>query len=162
MLPYLAAGLMGAGAIGALTQKKPKYNSAAMDEIAALIQKQYTGIDSYFKEADTAFEGQYQNLYGSTMQSAVDNLANSGIYESPVSQNQINRTQVALGEQYASGKSQLAGQRLSAIGAVDQQRISYLQNLSSLQYQKQQAKYEKQSQMYGMLGGLGSAMLGVK
>lgn len=93
------------------------------------------------------------------MQNAVNALAGSGIYESPVSENQLNRTRQALGETYAAGKSELAGQKLAATSAIDQSKISYLQNLSNIQYNRAMAKQANRSSLYGTLGGLGAALL---
>lgn len=134
--------------------------TAAMNQALDLINKQYSAISSYYDEAGAAFEQQYKGLYGQTMQNAVNALASSGIYESPVSQNQLNRTQSALAETYATGKSQLAGQRLSAESAVDQQRISYYQNLANLQYQQARDKAARKSGLFGSIGGLGGTLLG--
>lgn len=157
----IGGALMVAGLIGSMSQKTPKYNMTAMNEAAALIEKQYGNINEYFTQADQAFEGQYKNLYGTTMQDTVNQMAGSGVYESPVSQNALNRTQMALGEQYATGKSTLAGQKMQAMGSVDTQKISYLQNLASIQYQQAQAKAAKKSNVFGAIGGIGGALIGL-
>lgn len=160
MLPLLAGGLIAGGLIGSLTSKTPKYNMGALNNAAALIEKQYGNINEYFTQANTAFEGQYKNLYGTTMQDTVNQMAGSGVYESPVSQNALNRTQMALGEQYATGKSTLAGQKMQAMGSVDQAKIGYLQNLANIQYQQAQAKAAKKSSIFGAIGGIGGALIG--
>jgi hypothetical protein len=158
-MAILGAALMGAGLLGSLTQKKPKYNMGAMDEAYRLIEKQYGDVNAYFNEAGTAFEGQYKTYYGQTMQDAVGAIAGSGIYESPVSENYLNRQRTALGEQYATGKSQLAGQKMSALGQIDQQKVTYYQNLANIQYQKQLQKQQSKSQMFGTIAGLGAALI---
>lgn len=157
----LGIGLTAAGLIGSYSasQKKIKYDSSAMDSALSLIEEQYGNINTYFNQANTAFESQYQNYYGQSMQDAVNSIAGSGIYESPVSQNFLNRQQVALGETYASGKSSLAGQKLTALGSVDQQKIQYYQNLASLQYSRAQAKASKQSSIFSTIAGVGAALL---
>ena len=160
-LPLLAGGLIAGGLIGSLTQKTPKYDMSAMKSALDLIEKQYADIESYFAEAGSAFEEQYKGYYGEAMQGAVSQLANQGIYESPVGEKQLTRTRTALGEQYATAKSQLAGQKMSALGAVDQQKIGYYQNLAQLQYQKQLAKQQKKGSIFGTMGGLGGALLGL-
>jgi translation elongation factor EF-1alpha len=86
-------------------------------------------------------------------------MAGSGIYDSPVSQNALNRTQTGLADQYATGKSTLAGQKMQAIGSIDQQKIGYLQNLASMQYSRQQAQESKKSSIFGSLGGLGGSLM---
>ena len=155
----LGAASLGAGLFGSLTSKTPKYNMAAMNEALNLINKQYTDTESYYNTANQAFDEQFGTYKGQTMQNAVNALAGSGIYESPVSENQLNRTRTALGETYAAGKSELAGQKLAATSAIDQSKISYLQNLSNLQYNRAMAKQANRSSLYGTLGGLGAALL---
>lgn len=161
MLPVLAGAMMAGGLIGSLTTKKPKYNMAAMNQAGALIEQQYKNVNDYFTQANTAFEGQYSHLYGTTMQDTVNQMAGSGVYDSPVSQNALNRTQMALGEQYATGKSTLAGQKMSAIGSVDSAKISYLQNLASMQYQQAQEKAQRKRGMFGAIGSLGGSLMGL-
>ena len=161
-LPVVAGAMMVGGLVGAFSTKRPKMDMSGMNEAYRLISEQYGKIDNYFNEAGTAFESQYQGYASNTMQDAVNRLAGSGLYESPVGQKQLNRQQVALGETYAAGKSQLAGQKMQAIGQVDQQKISYYQNLASMQNQKAQQKYQSQQQMWGTIGGLGGSLLGAK
>lgn len=132
----------------------------SMNQALDLINQQYGNIETYFNEANSAFEQQYQGYYGQSMQDAVNQLAGTGVYESPVSQNKLNRLQKGLGEQYATGKSQLAGQKLSALGTVDAQKISYYQNLAQMQYQRELQRSQKRSSIGGMLGGLGGGLLG--
>ena len=151
---------LGVGLLGALSQKTPKYNMSAMNEALALIEKQYGQVEEYFKEAGAAFESQYGTYQGQTMQDAVSALASRGIYESPVSERSLGRTRTALAETYATGKSQLAGQKTQTLSAIDQQKIGYYQNLASIQYQQALAKQQKRSTAFGMLGGLGGALLG--
>ena len=160
-MAIFGAALFGAGLLGSALQKRPKYNMGALNEAGRLIEKQYGDVEAYFKEANTAFEGQYQNYYGNQMQDAVNQMANRGIYESPVSERALGRTRQALGETYASAKSQLAGQKMQAIGQIDQAKIGYLQNISNAQYSRQMAKQQQQGQMFSMLGGLGSSLLGL-
>lgn len=155
----LGAASLGAGLLGSLTSKTPKYNMAAMDEALRLIDKQYTDTESYYNQAGEAFESQFGTYKGQTMQNAVNALASIGIYESPVSENQLNRTRTALGETYMAGKSELAGQKLAATSAIDQSKISYLQTLSNLQYNRAMAKQSSHSSLYSTLGGLGAALL---
>ena len=161
MIQAIGLGLSAVGLLGSLTQKKPKYDMSAMNSAGALIEQQYKNVNDYFTQANTAFEGQYSHLYGTTMQDTVNQMAGSGVYDSPVSQNAINRTQMALGEQYATGKSTLAGQKMSAIGSVDSQKISYLQNLASMQYQKAQEKAQRKRGMFGTIGSLGGSLMGL-
>jgi hypothetical protein len=133
----------------------------ALKEAGQLIERQYSNIEDYFKEAGGAFEQQYSTYYGQQMQDAVSRMASQGIYESPVSERAMGRTRTALGESYAAGKSQLPGQKMQAIGQIDQAKIGYLQNLANAQYSRQMAKQQQQGQMFSMLGGLGSSLLGL-
>ena len=160
-LPLLAGGLLAGGFLGALSQKTPKYDMRGMNEALALIEKQYGDIEQYFQEAGSAFEEQYKNYYGQQIQGAVSQLANQGIYESPVAEKALGRQRTALGEAYATAKSQLAGQKLSALSAVDQQKINYYQNLAQMQYQRQLAKQQKKASIYGSIGGIGAGLLGL-
>lgn len=157
----LAGGLAGSLFGGKKSNKGYKSAMASMSEAEKLINQQYGNIEEYFNQAGSAFETQYKSYYSQQMQDAINTLAGTGIYESPVAERSLGRQRQALAETYATAKSQLAGQKLSAIGAVDQQRISYLQNLAQLQYNKQLAKQQEQSQIFGTIGGIGSALLGV-
>ena len=159
ILGIAGGALLGGGLLGSLTSKRPKFDSSAMDEAYNLINSQYGQVNDYFNEANTAFEGQYQNYYGQEMQDAVNAIAGNGIFESPVSENILNRKRSALSEQYAAGKSQLAGQKVSALGTIDAQKISYYQNLANLQYERAQQKQQSQSQMFSAIGGIGMALL---
>ena len=159
MFPLLGVALMAGGIIESLTHKAPKYNSSAMAPAGSLIEQQYGNINDYFDQANTAFEGQYSHYYGQTMQDSVNNIAGSGVYESPVSQNYLNRQQMALGDTYSTAKSQLAGQKMTAIGQVDQQKIGYLQNVAQMQYQRQLQQSQAKNNMFGAIGGIGSALL---
>ena len=161
ILPAIGAGLSIVGAIGAFGQKTPRYDMSGMNEALRLIEKQYGDIETYFKEASGAFETQYQGFYGQTMQDAVSNMASRGIFESPASERGLSRTRRGLAETYATGKSQLAGQRLSAIGSVDQQKAGYLQNLANLQYSREMAKQQNRASKWGALGGLGGGLMGL-
>jgi hypothetical protein len=160
-MAILGAALFGAGLLGSAFTKRPRYNMGALKQAGELIEQQYKNIEDYFKEAGGAFEQQYGTYYGQTMQDAVSRLASQGIYESPVSERALGRTRTALGESYAAGKSKLAGQKMQALGAIDQSKINYLQNLANAQYSRQMAKQQQQAQMFQMAGGLGSSLLGL-
>ena len=164
----IGAALYAAGSVGSIlsTRKagKKAYKSAmaSMNQAESLINQQYGNVEQYFKEAGGALETQYGSYYSQQMQDAINALAGTGIYESPVSERALSRTRQALGETYAAAKSELAGQKLSAISAIDQQKIGYLQNLASLQYNKQLAKQEQQAKVFSAIGGAGMGLLGVK
>ena len=158
-LNILGGGLLGGGLLGSLTQKRPKFNSSAMDSAYSLINDQYNQVNDYFNQANTAFEGQYQNYYGQQMQDAVNAIAGNGIFNSPVSENALNRNRMALSDQYAQGKSQLAGQKMQALGSIDQQKIAYFQNLANLQYEKAQQNQQSNNQLFSTIAGVGLALL---
>lgn len=165
-LPVLAGALMAGGLIGSLSGNKGRnkaYKAAlgSLQQAGQLIDRQYANVNDYFNQADTAFESQYKDYYGTQMQDAVNALAGSGIYDSPVSELSLGRTRKALAQSYATGKSELAGQKMQALGSIDQQKISYLQNLASLQYNKQLSKQQEQSQLFGAIGGIGGSILGL-
>jgi hypothetical protein len=159
--PIIGAALAVGGLLGGLTQKTPRYNMGAMNEVQRLIEKQYGDVENYFKEANSAFETQYGQYYGNQMGDIVNQLAGQGIYDSPVSERALGRQRQALGDTYATAKSQLAGERMSALGSIDQQKINYLQNLAGIQYQRQLAKQQKNSSEFGGLAGLGAALTGI-
>lgn len=162
----LGGALLAGGAIGSLlsgnkaAKKAYKAAMASMTQAGSLINQQYGNVDKYFTEAGSALETQYGSYYSQEMQDAINSLAGTGIYESPVSENVLSRKRKALGETYAAAKSELAGQKMSALSSIDSQRINYLQNLASLQFNKQMAKQQYQSQIWGTVGGLGGALLG--
>lgn len=140
-------------------KKPPKMDMGAMDQAYALINKQYQNINEYFTSAEQSFETQYGSMYGVEMTDAINAMAGSGIFESPVSENALNRKRTALAETYAMGKSSLAGQKMQAIGAIDQQKVSYYQNLANLQYQQELAKTNAKNQQIGMGVSLVSAFI---
>jgi hypothetical protein len=139
--------------------KAPKMDMGPMDQALSLINQQYQNVNQYFTTADTSFEAQYSNFYGQEMTDAINNLAGSGVFESPVSENALNRKRTALADTYATGKSSLAGQKMQALGSVDQQKISYYQNLANLQFQEGQAKANAKNQQLGMGISLVSAFI---
>jgi len=151
---------LATGLLGSLTQKTPKYNMSAMNQALAMLEKQYKQTEDYFAEAGTALEEQYGTKYGQTMQDVYSSLASRGLYESPVSERAAGRARTALGETYAAAKSELAGQKLSALSQIESQKIGYYQTLANIQYQQALAKRQKRSSGFGMLGGLGGSLLG--
>jgi len=159
--PVLAGAMIAGGLIGSLSQKTPKYDLGPTKNALAMIEKQYADIEQYFNETGAAFEQQYKGYYGQSMQNAVSDLASRGIYESPVGEQSLGRTRTALGEQYATAKSQLAGQKMSAVSAVDSAKVGYYQNLAQIQYQQQLAKQQKKSGIFGTIGGIGGSLLGL-
>lgn len=133
--------------------------SSSMDQALALINKQSASLASYFETANNEFETQYKQFYGTTMQDAFNALASTGVYDSPVSENALNRKRTSLATTYATGKSTLAGQRMSAESAIDQQKVGYYQNLANLQYQESQAKQAAKNQLYSTAAGVGASLL---
>lgn len=123
--------------------------SSAMDSALSLINKQYSNVSGYYDEATTAFETQFSDYSGNTMKDAINAIAGSGIYESPVSEMGLNRKRASLAETYATGKSQLAGEKLSALGSIDSQRIGYYQNLATLQNANAMNKAASNAAMWG-------------
>ena len=135
------------------------FDYGLMDEAATLLTKQTNNINEYFNTASKDFDTQYASQYGTEMGDAINAMAGSGIFDSPVSENALNRKRKALGEQYAVGKSALAGQKMTALGQVDQQRISYYTNLSNMRYQEQQAKVNYKQQNTAMMGSMAAALI---
>lgn len=133
--------------------------SGAMDEALRLINQQSVNLNEYFNTANTEFETQYSDFYGTTMQDAFNALSSTGVYDSPVSENALNRKRKALATTYATGKSQLAGQKMSAQGAIDAQKVNYYQNLANLQYQEAQAKQQAKNQMWSTAASVGASIL---
>ena len=133
--------------------------SSAMDQALSLINAQSANLNSYFDTANADFETQYNSFYGQTMQDAFNALSNTGIYDSPVSENALNRKRTSLAQTYATGKSTLAGQKLSAESSIDQQKVGYYQNLANLQYQNTQAKQQSKNQLYSTIGSVGAALI---
>jgi hypothetical protein len=121
-----------------------------MNKAADMIDNQYGAINDYFTQAGNAFEAQYKTTYSDTMESAFNSLASRGIYDSPVGENSLRKARIGLADVYATGKSALAGQKMQALGSVDAQKISYLQNLSQAQYQQDQAKHNNTMQLISM------------
>jgi hypothetical protein len=95
------------------------------------------------------------------MQSAVNNLASRGIYNSPVSQVGLNKTMQGLADTYANAQANLQGQKLNATSNIDSQRIQYQMNLANTKYQTQLQEYQNNQSTYGALGGLAGALVGI-
>ena len=129
--------------------------TSAMNQALALINTQTDNVNSYFQQAGAAFDSQYNTYYGQTMQDAANAIAGSGVYNSPVSENMLGRTRANLASTYATGKSNLAGQQMSALGGIDQQKVSYYQQLGNLQEQQSQQKAAAGNQLIntGMMVG---------
>lgn len=166
-LPVLAGALMAGGLIGGLSganKSRKAYKSAmgTLGQVGSMIEQQYANVDQYFNQAGQDLAAQYQPYYTSQIEQSINQLANQGIYESPVSERALGRTRSALAQTYASARSELAGQRMQAMSSIDAQKINYLQNLAQLQYSKQMAKQQQQTQLFGTIGGLGSSLLGMK
>mgnify|MGYP003610437339 CR=1 FL=1 len=167
MLPLLGGAMLAGGLAGSLfgnkksSKKAYKNAMAQMSQVSDLINQQYQNVDTYFNQANQDFGTQYQDYYSTQMQDAVNSLAGTGIYESPVSEMSLGRTRKALAQTYATGRSELAGQKMQALGSIDQQKINYLQNLAQLQYGKAMQSQQSQSQMFGMIGGLGTSLMGL-
>ena len=160
--PLIAGAIMGATALyKGMKETLPKYDMTGMNAALDMINKQYNDVNQYFNEAGSAFEGQYKRYYGETMSDAISTMANQGIYESPVSERQLGRIRTGLAETYATGKSQLAGQKLSAMSAIDQQKVTYYQNLANIQYNRDLAKYQRRMSLFGGIGGIGTALMGM-
>lgn len=159
MLGIIGGISAGVGLLGALSSKSPKYNSKSLKVVLDLIDKQEQNINQFFEEANKSYESQFANYYTTTMGQTANQLANLGIYESPVSENKLNRIRTTLAETYMAGKSELAGQKLSALSSIDQQRINYYQALSNAQYQNQLSKYQKSQSIFGAIGGIGGSLL---
>ncbi|HPP67300.1 MAG TPA: hypothetical protein PKX05_05225 [bacterium] len=158
LLPVLGAISFGAGLLGSLTSKTPKYNTSAMRSVLDLISKQEQDINKYFSEALQSYEAQYRNYYANTFGDVASLIAGAGIYESPVSENILNRTRTALMDTYLAGKSELMGQKMQALSSIDQQRINYYMSLANAQYQNQLAKAQKKKSIFGAIGGLGASL----
>lgn len=161
LLPILGAVSLVGGLLGSLTEKTPRYSMKGMNAVQDLIEKQSRNLEEYYKQSGTALEQQFGTIYSQQMEDATSALASRGIYESPVSERSLGRTRATLADTYASAKSELAGQRLQAESNIDQQRVNYLQNLAQLQYNRQLAKQQKRSSIYGIMGSLGGAALGL-
>ena len=132
---------------------------SSMNDALAAINQQYADINNYYDQANTAFESQYKSYYGQNMTDTVNSMAQNDIFESPVSEKALNRQRQALTEQYATAKSTLAGEKMSALGSVNAQKISYYQNLASLQLQQKTAKRSGIGQLIGTGAGLAAMAL---
>jgi len=150
-------GAVVGGVWGAL-QKKPKRDMSSMDDALAMIQAQYGAINKYYEDAGKDLETQFGALKGRTITDAINQLANTGVYSSPVSEYQLNRERVGLEETYATAKSQLAGQRSAALSGIDAQRVGYYQNLSDMQYRNSIEKYKSNIENTGAVAGLAGTM----
>jgi hypothetical protein len=134
----------------------PSRDMSGMDQALAMIESQYGNINKYFEQAGKDLETQFGALKGRTMTDAVNTLATTGIYDSPVSEYQLNRTRQGLEETYSTAKSNLAGQKMSALSGIDSQKIGYYQNLADMQYQDSLTKYQSKMQLIGA----GASVLG--
>ena len=130
-----------------------------MSQALALINTQTDAVNSYFKTANDAFQGQYNDYYGQTMQDAVNGIAGSGVYDSPVSENMLGRTRANLASTYATGLSTLAGQQMSALGGIDQQKVSYYETLGNMQATNDASKAAAKQATWNTIIQVGASMV---
>jgi hypothetical protein len=130
-----------------------------MSQALALINTQTDAVNSYFQQAGAAFDQQYNTYYGQTMQDAANAIAGSGVFNSPVSENMLGRTRQSLASTYATGKSSLAGQEESALGGIDQQKVSYYQTLGGLQAQEAANKADRKQSTFNTILSVGASLL---
>ena len=123
------------------------------------INQEYANISNYYDQAATDFDTQFKQQAGQTMTDAINSMAGNDVFESPVSERALNRTRTALNTQYAVGKSALAGQKMSSLSAIDAQKVSYYQNLASLQQSAANAKRSSITQGISAAGGLAAMAL---
>jgi len=162
MLGALAAvglGTSALGLFGALKQKTPKYNTGYINDALNMLQNQQKQLDDYFSNLNSLYEQNYKIEYGQGINEAANYLANNGIYESPVSENLLNKQREALAQQYAMGKSDIMGQKLNAQSAIEQQRLAYMGRLADANYQNELAKMQKRQSIIGGIAGLGFGLL---
>lgn len=162
MLPAIGAALMIGGTLASALQKRPKADTSSLDAIAGMLEQNYKNIGDYFNQAEGDLATQYGSFYGNEMESAVNALAGSGVFDSPVSEKALQKKRLALAETFAGAKSQLAGQKMQAIAGADSQRIAYLNQLANANYQESMADYEQRKNMWGTIGSLGSSLTGGK
>ena len=132
---------------------------STMDAALQTINQQYADIENYYSQASDDYDTQFKQQSGLAMTDAINSIATNDVFESPVSERALNRTRTALNEQYAVGKSTLAGQKMSALGSIDAQKVSYYQNLASLQQSAKNAKRSSIMQGIGAAGGLAAMAL---
>ena len=132
---------------------------SSMNNALAAINQQYADINNYYDEADKAFETQFSSYRGQSITDAINSMAQNDVFESPASERALNRTRQGLTEQYATAKSTLAGQKMSALGSVNAQKVGYYQNLASLQMSNQASKRSGLGQMLSTGAGLAAMAL---
>lgn len=132
---------------------------ATMASALQTINQEYANISNYYDQASTDYDIQFKQQAGQTMTDAINSMAGNDVFESPVSERALNRTRTALNTQYAVGKSTLAGQKMSSLSAIDAQKVSYYQNLASLQLSAKNAKRSSIMQGIGAAGGLAAMAL---
>ena len=130
---------------------------ATMASALQTINQEYANISNYYDQASTDYDIQFKQQAGQTMTDAINSMAGNDVFESPVSERALNRTRTALNTQYAVGKSTLAGQKMTSLSAIDAQKVSYYQNLASLQLSAKNAK--RSSIMQGIGAGAGLAAM---
>lgn len=137
------------------------YGSAKdnLSMVAKMLDEQYSNLQAYYATANTEYENMYNMNYGQVMTDAINELAGTGVFESPVSEQALGRTRTALATQYATGKSQLAAEKMRAESTIDANRVQYYMNLANLNLQQQQAKAQAKSQLLGTAGGIAAALL---
>ena len=133
---------------------------SSMNNALAAINQQYADINNYYDEADKAFETQFSSYRGQSITDAINSMAQNDVFESPASERSLNRARQGLTEQYATAKSTLAGQKMSALGSVTAQKVGYYQNLASLQMQQRASKRSGMKSVLGAVGGVLGGIVG--
>lgn len=152
---------MAVSGLNAINSKVPSIDMTSMNKAWDLITKQESNLNAYFDQAGQDFNTQYNSMYGREMQDAINAMAGTGVFESPVSENALNRKRAVLGETYAVGKSRLAGERMTAQSNIEQQKINYYSKLNDIQYQEAMNKYAAKNEMYGIIGSFGATVAGL-
>lgn len=132
---------------------------STMNNALQMINDQYAQVSNYYDQAATDYETIFKQQSGQAMTDAINAMATNDVFESPVSEKALNRTRTALNEQYAVGKSTLAGQKMSALSSIDSQKIGYYQNLASLQQSAKAAKRSSITQGISAASGLAGAII---
>jgi hypothetical protein len=161
LLGNIGLGVSVGGLLGSVlgSGNQPSYDYSGYQKALDLINQQQANVNTYYQQAGQSLESQYGQMYGTTMQNAVNASAAKGIYNSPVSQVGLNRTTSQLANVYANAQANLQGQKLEAQNGIDSQMASYYTNLANTQYQTQMGQYQNQQSTFGAIGGLAGGAL---
>lgn len=145
--------LLGAGLIGSIFTKTPKYKEAK--EITGIIE----GQEEKVKSETLNFQKMSDDFTKTEISKQIQGLEARGIKDESVAKASQSQLQQGLTGAYAKAYFSLQKAKLNAKLSFDKAMIDYKMNLLEKQYKNELNKYKQSMSLYGLLGGVGTSLL---